>query len=70
MRLVEDVSASEVPARASALEQENYSIHFHVWGPWEFRAMVDYAIIDRGLPLGIEALVGNEHEFIVILRRI
>lgn len=68
-RLVENVSASEVPARVHALEQDNYSIHFHVWAPWEFRALLDYAREEGKLPFAIEALQGNGHEFIAVLRR-
>ncbi|MFZ1153599.1 MAG: methyltransferase domain-containing protein [Solirubrobacteraceae bacterium] len=69
-RLVEDVDASEVPARVQVLEEEDYSIHFHVWAPWEFRALLDYARNEGELPFAIETLQGNEHEFIAILRRI
>ncbi len=68
-RLVERVPESEVAARARALEQEDYSIHFHVWAPPEFGALLEYARDEGGLPFALEALQGNEHEFIAILRR-
>ncbi len=68
-RLVEKVPESEVSARASLLEDSDYSIHFHVWAPWEFRALLDYARQERGLAFALEALEHNEHEFIVVLRR-
>jgi SAM-dependent methyltransferase len=68
-RLVEKVPAAEVPARARTLEREGYSIHFHVWTPGEFRALLEYARDGEGLPFAIEALEANGDEFIAILRR-
>jgi predicted SAM-dependent methyltransferase len=68
-RLVESVPAHEVPARARVLEEENYSIHFHVWAPDEFRAVLQHARHEEKLPLEIEEVQANRHEFIVILRR-
>jgi predicted SAM-dependent methyltransferase len=68
-RLVENVSVTEVAARVGALEEDNYSIHFHVWAPWEFKALLDYARDQGELPFATEVLQGNEHEFIAILRR-
>jgi SAM-dependent methyltransferase len=68
-RLVEKVSSSEVTARVCTLEERDYSIHFHVWTPWEFRALLDYARDEARLPLAVETLQENDQEFIVILRR-
>jgi predicted SAM-dependent methyltransferase len=68
-RLVENVAPSEVPARANALERKDYSIHFHVWAPWEFSELLGYARGEGGLPFEVELLQSNEHEFIVVLRR-
>jgi predicted SAM-dependent methyltransferase len=68
-RLVEEVPESDVAARVEELEREDYSIHFHVWAPWEFRALLDYARGEGRLPLAVEELQNNEHEFIAILRR-
>ncbi|HTD58888.1 MAG TPA: methyltransferase domain-containing protein [Solirubrobacteraceae bacterium] len=68
-RLVEQTPESEVAARADELEREDYSIHFHVWAPWEFTALLDYARNEGRLPFAVEELKGNEHEFIAILRR-
>ena len=68
-RLVEKVSAGDVTARVCALEQSNYSIHFHVWTPSEFRTLLDYARKEAALPLVVETVQENEQEFIVILRR-
>ncbi len=67
-RLVEKVPEDQVASRADQLQEEDYSIHFHVWTPSEFREMLDYAR-EQGLPFQIETMQPNEHEFIVILRR-
>jgi SAM-dependent methyltransferase len=67
--LVEKVPASDVTARVCALEERDYSIHFHVWTPWEFRALLDYAREVAKLPFAVEAIKQNEQEFIVILLR-
>jgi SAM-dependent methyltransferase len=68
-RLVDKVPISEVPARVRALEQSDYSIHYHVWTPSEFTALLEHARREQRLPFGIEKLQGNGHEFIAILRR-
>jgi predicted SAM-dependent methyltransferase len=66
-RLVDKVAPSEVQARISALEETDYSIHFHVWTPSEFLALLEYAR-ERN-PFSIEEVQSNGHEFIAILRR-
>ncbi len=68
-RLVDKTPAAEVPARVQELEQSDYSIHFHVWTPREFRALLEYARTELRLPFAIETLRPNGHEFIAILRR-
>ncbi|MGH2904596.1 MAG: hypothetical protein ACRDK7_13590 [Solirubrobacteraceae bacterium] len=66
---MEKVPAEDVPGRVRELEQKDYSIHFHVWNPQEFRALLVHASEDEDLPFAIEALQPNEQEFIAILRR-
>jgi SAM-dependent methyltransferase len=68
-RLVDKVSPDEVPARVAALEESDYSIHFHVWAPDEFAEVLRHARDAEGLPFEIEALQPNDHEFIAVLRR-
>jgi SAM-dependent methyltransferase len=68
-RLVETVAADDVPARVRALEETNYSIHFHVWTAGEFTEFLDHARENERLPFTVEALQPNGHEFIAILRR-
>jgi hypothetical protein len=67
--LVERVPASGVPGRVRELEEQDYSIHFHVWTPTEFGNLLEYARQQQHLPFTIEALRGNGQEFIAILRR-
>jgi SAM-dependent methyltransferase len=69
-RLVDRVPAAEVPARMRVLEQSDYSIHFHVWTPSEFTALLEHAQREQQLPFAIQDLQGNGHEFIAILRRV
>ena len=69
-RLVDKVPAAEVAARVQELEQADYSIHFHVWAPREFRALLEYARSEMQLPFVIETLRPNGYEFIAILRRV
>jgi hypothetical protein len=52
------------------LEESDYSIHFHVWAPREFRALLEYAHGELQLPFAIETLRPNGYEFIAILRRV
>jgi SAM-dependent methyltransferase len=68
-RLVENVPEADVAARAQTLERDDYSIHFHVWAPDEFQAMLEFARGEERLPFVVEALQPNEHEFIAVLRR-
>jgi SAM-dependent methyltransferase len=67
-RLVDKLPVTEIPARVRALEQSEYSIHFHVWTPAEFTTLLEHARHD-GLPFEVEKLQSNDHEFIAILRR-
>lgn len=69
-RLVDKVPDAEVPTRVQALEQSDYSIHYHVWTPSEFAALLEYAQCEQRLPFDIEDLQGNGHEFIAVLRRV
>jgi len=68
-RLVEKVPPDEVAERVRWLAEHDYSIHFHVWTPAEFRALLEFARDEEGLPFTIAELVENGHEFIAILRR-
>jgi len=68
-RLVERVPEERVAARAAELDEIRYSIHFHVWTPQEFRAMLEHARDGERLPFTIAEVRENAHEFIAILRR-
>jgi SAM-dependent methyltransferase len=61
------LSARDVQDAAARLDERDASIHFHVWTPEEFAELIDRCRAD-GLPLAIEELTPNYHEFIAILR--
>ena len=69
-RRVDAVAEDEVAARAEQLMADDYSIHFHVWTPDDFRALLEHARDVEGMAFAIEELVGNGQEFIAILRRV
>jgi SAM-dependent methyltransferase len=64
------VPADEVFAHAAALEEQDYSIHFHTFTLTSFLAMMLRAREAYGLPFEVVATETNNHEFIVIARRI
>jgi predicted SAM-dependent methyltransferase len=68
-RLVDKVSEEEVPDRVRVLAETDYSIHFHVWEPDGFRALLEHARTVEGLPFDVAAFRPNPPEFIAILRR-
>jgi SAM-dependent methyltransferase len=65
----EAASADEVAARADELEDSRYSIHFHVWTPTAFLELLTHCRGQLGVPLEVEALERNDHEFIVVMSR-
>jgi SAM-dependent methyltransferase len=64
------VPADEVSEHAAALESQDYSIHFHTFTLTSFLAMMLRAREVYGLPFEVVATETNNHEFIVIARRI
>jgi len=63
------VPAGEVSAHAEALEQQDYSIHFHTFTLTSFLALMLRAREAYGLPFEVVATETNNHEFIVVARR-
>jgi SAM-dependent methyltransferase len=63
------VPEHEVSAHAQDLERDGYSIHFHVWTPITFLEFLLAARSKFELPLDLDAVERNDHEFIVIMRR-
>jgi SAM-dependent methyltransferase len=55
--------------RVRRLDEEKFSIHYHVWDEREFLEMLEYARGVAAMPFEIEAIHPNSHEFVVILRR-
>jgi SAM-dependent methyltransferase len=69
-RLAIETPADEVATHAAQLEAEDYSIHFHTFTLTSFLALLLRAREAYGLPLEVVAAETNNHEFIVIARRI
>ena len=61
--------AGDVDARVVELMRADYSIHFHVWTPEAFAALLAHARDELRFPFAIETLQRNGHELIAILRR-
>jgi SAM-dependent methyltransferase len=68
-RVVEGTPEDELADRVREIDKTDYSIHFHVWNPDEFRAVLDHARTVEGLPFDILEFRRNGPEFITILRR-
>jgi SAM-dependent methyltransferase len=69
-RLVDGLPEAQVPARAAELQAAGYSIHFHVFTPASFAALLVHCREAAGIPLEIEGIVPVRHEFIALLRRV
>jgi len=65
VRLAERFDEEDVERRAAELEAERANIHFHVWEPRTFAALL--GALD--LPFELELLQRNHDEFLVVLRR-
>jgi SAM-dependent methyltransferase len=59
----------EVEARAAELQQQDYSIHFHVWTQTEFLEMLLHCREALSFPFDIELFQKNGIEYIVVLRK-
>lgn len=68
-RLVDHVPPEAVADRASQLERDDYSIHFHVWTPTALLGLLGHAAHEEALPFAIEALQSVHHEVVVVLRK-
>jgi predicted SAM-dependent methyltransferase len=68
-RWVDRVPEAEVAERGRELAELDYSIHFHVWTPAEFEAMLDGARREVGLEFELLERERNGIECIFILRR-
>ncbi len=68
-RLAIRVPSEEVAAHAAALEEQDYSIHFHTFTLMSFLALLQHCRDAYDLPLEVVATETNDHEFIVLARR-
>ncbi|MDQ5824341.1 MAG: methyltransferase domain-containing protein [Chloroflexota bacterium] len=64
---VED--AAEAEKRVSALLEEDYSIHYHVWTQFELLELVQTLRSKQGLSFDIELFLKNAGECIFVLRK-
>lgn len=64
------VPPGEVADHAAALEEQDYSIHFHTFTLTSFLALMLRSRELYGLPFEVVATETNNHEFIVIARKI
>jgi SAM-dependent methyltransferase len=69
-RLAIGVPADEVAEHAAQLEADDYSIHFHTFTLSSFLGLLLRCREAYGLPLEVVATETNNHEFIVIARRL
>jgi SAM-dependent methyltransferase len=67
--LVEHLSGDEAARRAGELERQRYPIHFHVWSPMEFMALLE--AVEPIMPAGfdVDFFKANGPEGVWILRR-
>jgi SAM-dependent methyltransferase len=68
-RLVDHVPDPEVETRAAALDERNYSIHFHTFVPANFVELISESKRRFGLELAVEEVVRHGNEFIVVMRK-
>ena len=67
--LVERLTGAEAGARIQDLESRRYPIHFHVWSPHEFTALLHELRTAVGLPLTLDLFKSNGPEGLWMLRR-
>ncbi len=63
------IPASAVDAHARDMEARRYSIHFHVWEPDGFLALLARARSELGVPLAVAEARPNHHELLVVAVR-
>jgi SAM-dependent methyltransferase len=68
-RHVDQKQGAEVEDHAQHLAASRFSIHFHVWTPSAYLAMLLYCQ-QLGMPFEIELIQGNGPEFITVLRKV
>jgi predicted SAM-dependent methyltransferase len=66
-RVLNNIPDDLVDEEARTLQEQDYSIHFHVWTPVAWLELVAYAA--RTLPIDVLACVQNQTEFITVLRK-
>jgi SAM-dependent methyltransferase len=69
-RFVAGAAPDRIAAEADALEAQDYSIHFHVWTPISFLELLAHCRSELELALEVDAMERNDHEFLVVMRRV
>jgi hypothetical protein len=54
-RLVERTPEDQIAERVRVIDEADYSIHYHVWDPGEFRQLLEHARSVEGLPSTLSA---------------
>jgi hypothetical protein len=67
--VVEHLEGEEARTRIQYLESTRYPIHFHVWTPEEFSALLHELTGAVGLPLTVDLFKGHGAEGVWVLRR-
>ncbi|HEX8237201.1 MAG TPA: methyltransferase domain-containing protein [Abditibacteriaceae bacterium] len=65
----ENKTLQQIEAYAAELQQQDYSIHFHVWTQAEILELLIYCRNKLSFPFDIELFQKNGIEFIVVLRK-
>jgi SAM-dependent methyltransferase len=68
-RLVDRVSEDEVPRRAEALMEQDYSIHYHVWTQREALELLITVRERLDLDFDVELMERIEYEVVFVLRK-
>ena len=66
-RVLNNIPDHLVDEEARSLDEQDYSIHFHVWTPVAWLELV--AHVARTQPIDVLACVQNQTEFITVLRK-
>jgi SAM-dependent methyltransferase len=68
-KLIEGKAGKEIQKRAQELYDQKFSVHLNVWAQHDLIELILYIIRTYKLDLDFEAVVKNEHELILILKK-
>jgi hypothetical protein len=70
VKVVEGLAGENAQARIAKLESDRYPIHFHVWAPFEFDAVLSEARLISPVSFDVDLYKANGAEGIWVLRRL